>query len=77
MDKRFLYVDYETRNIEGKEFVIIYLLEYNKRQIFKIYRLKDIELIKKLDGFKFATDITDLIDFVIKRDGKISLNIKL
>lgn len=77
MEKHFLFVDYDTRNIEGKDFVIIYLLEYNKRQIFKIYKLKDAELIKKLDNFKFATDVTDFIDFVIKRDNKLALNINL
>ena len=77
MEKHFLFVDYDTKNIEGKDFIIIYLLEYNKRQIFRIYKIKDTEIMKKIDNLKFATDVTDLIDYVIKRDGKISLNIKL
>ena len=28
MNNQFLFVDYEKKNIEGKEFLVIYLLEF-------------------------------------------------
>lgn len=77
MNKQFLFVDYETRNIEGKDFVVIFLLECNRKQLFRIYKIKDGNIISKLDNFKKFQDLTNLIDFVIKRDNKIALDIKL
>lgn len=77
MEKQFLFIDYETRNIEGRDFVVIYLLEINKKQVFKIYKIQNGQLIGKIDNFKKFQDITNLIDFVIKRDNKISLDIKI
>lgn len=77
MEKQFLFIDYETRNIEGRDFVVIYLLEINKKQVFKIYKIQNGQLIGKIDNFKRFQDITNLIDFVIKRDNKISLDIKI
>lgn len=77
MEKQFLFIDYETRNIEGRDFVVIYLLETNRKQIFRIYKLQNGQLIGKIDNFKKFQDITNFIDFVIKRDNKISLDIKI
>ena len=77
MNNQFLFLDYETKNIEGKDFVIIYILEFNKKQIFKIYKLQQRDLVQKLETFNHFDNINDFIDFVIKRDGKISLDIKL
>lgn len=77
MEKQFLYLDYETRNIEGKDFIVICVLEYYRKQVYRIYKLKNADIIKKLDNFKHFDNINNLVDFVIKRDGKISLDIKL
>ena len=77
MSKQFLFIDYETRTIEGKDFVVIFLLECNRKQLFRIYKIKEGNIISKLDNLKKFQDITSLIDFVIKRDNKIALDIKL
>lgn len=77
MNNQFLYVDYEKRNIEGKEFLLIYVLEFYKKQIFKIYKIADNNLISKLNTFEKFDNINDYITFAIKRDGKISLDINL
>lgn len=77
MNNQFLFLDYEKRNIEGKEFIVIYILEFNKKQVFRIYKVFDDNISKKLATFKRFENIKDYIDFVIKRDNKISLDIKL
>lgn len=77
MYNQFFYLGYEERNIEGKEFLVIYVLEFSKKQIFKIYKTANEDLIFKLDNLEDFSNINDFIGFVIKRDGKISLDIKL
>lgn len=77
MNNQFFYIDYENRNIEGKIFLVIYVLEFNKKQVFKIYKISDDNLISKLNTLEKFDNINDYVGFVIKRDGKISLDIKL
>ena len=77
MDRKFFYIDYSTTNIEGKDFVCIYVLDYYNKQIFRIFKQKDNEIISKLNNYKLFNDITSHIDFIIKRNNKISLNIKI
>lgn len=77
MNNQFLFVDYEKRNIEGKEFLVIYILEFYRKQVFKIYKISDNNLIGKLNTLSKFDNINDFVDFVIKRDGKIALDIKL
>ena len=77
MNNQFLFIDYEKRNIEGKEFLVIYVLEFYRKQVFKIYKISDNNLISKLNSFEKFDNINDYLGFAIKRDGKISLDIKL
>lgn len=77
MNNQFLFVDYEKKNIEGKEFLVIYVLEFYRKQVFKIYKISDNNLISKLNTFEKFDNINDYLGFAIKRDGKISLDIKL
>ena len=77
MNNQFLFLDYKKRNIEGKEFLVIYVFEFNTKQVLKIYKISDDNLISKLDTFEKFENINYYLDFVIKRDGKISLDIKL
>ena len=77
MNNQFLFIDYEKRNIDGKEFLVIYVLEFYKKQVFKIYKISDNNLISKLNTFEKFDNINDYVCFAIKRDGKISLDIKL
>lgn len=77
MNNQFLFVDYEIRNIEGRDFIVIYILEFYKKQVFRIYKMADNNLISKLSTFEKFDNINDYLGVVIKRDGKISLDIKL
>lgn len=77
MNNQFLFISYENRNIEGKIFVVIYLFEFYRKQVFKIYKLSDDNLISKLNTLEKFDNVNDFVDFVIKRDGKIALDIKL
>lgn len=77
MNNQFLFVDYEKKQIEGKEFLVIYILEFYKKQVFKIYKISDDNLIGKLTTLSKFDNINDYVDFVIKRDGKIALDINL
>lgn len=77
MNNQFLFVDYEKKKIEGKEFLVIYILEFYKKQVFKIYKISDDNLIGKLTTLSKFDNINDYVDFVIKRDGKIALDINL
>ena len=77
MKYHFLFLDTENKNIEGRNFCVVYVLEFYKKQVFKIYKLFDANVEKKLATFKKFDNINDYVDFVIKGDGKISLDIKL
>lgn len=77
MNNQFLFLDYEKRIINQKEFVIINVLEFYSKQVFKIYKVFDNNLITKLNTFEKFDNINDFISFAIKRDNKISLDIKL
>lgn len=77
MDKDFLFLDYSTTNIEGKDFIVIYVLEFYKHQVFKIYKPKTKEIFSKLEELQPFDNINSLIDYVIKSNNKITLNINL
>ena len=75
MDKNFLYLDYSTTNIDGKDFIVIYVLEYYRHQVFRVYKPKSKEVFAKLEDLKPFDNINGLIDYVIKSNNKIALNI--
>ena len=77
MNSQFLFISYEKRNIGGKEFLAIYVLEFYRKKVYTIYKISDDYLISKLNTFEKLDNINDYVGFVIKRDGKISLDIKL
>lgn len=77
MNKQFLYVDYDKTKIDDKEFIVVYVLEFYSKKVFKIYKLFNTDLVEELDSFETFNNINDYVGFVIKRDGKISLDIKL
>ena len=52
MNNQFLFLDYEKRNIKGKEFLVISVFEFYKKQVLKIYKIPDDNLISKLDTFE-------------------------
>lgn len=76
MKYQFLFIDCEKKKIEEKDFLVIYILEFNKKQLFKIYKKFDTNLSNKINNLKRFDNMNDHVDFVIKRDNKISLDIK-
>lgn len=77
MNKNFLFLDYYTKNIQDKEFVVIYVLEFYSKKVFKIYKLKQTNLIQKLETFEKFDNLNDYIDFTIKSNNTLALNINL
>lgn len=77
MNNVFLFLDYNKREIEGNDFICINVLEFNKHQVFNIYKKYSKELLEKLNSFKSFQNINDYITFAIKSKGKITLDIKL
>lgn len=69
------YEDFETK--EGLKMVKITVLSYKTKTIHSIYKSYTKELITKLDSkYKLFDNCTNDITFVIKRDGKVALDIK-
>lgn len=77
MNKQFLYVDYEKTKIDDKEFIVVYVLEFYSKQVFKIYKLFNTDLVEELNVLDKFENINDKVCIAIKRNGKISLDIKL
>lgn len=77
MNNKFLYLDTEIANIQEKRFLRIYILELNRKIVFKVYKLYTPELAEKLKNLNILTDCTKQTNFVIKRDGKLSIDINL
>ena len=73
---KFLLMDIEEQTIQEKKFLCIFLYETRTHNIFRIYKLYDSKLFDNLKNFKNFQDITERITYVIKRDGKVSLDIK-
>ena len=77
MNNQFLFINFEKKTIGGKEFLAINVLEYFRKKVYTIYKTSNDDLISKLNTFDKLDNINDYVGFVIKRDGKISLDIKL
>lgn len=77
MKNQFLFLNFENKTIGGKEFLAINVLEYFSKKVFTIYKTFNADLFSKLNTFDKLDNINDYVCFVIKRDGKISLDIKL
>ena len=73
----FYFLGCEKREIDGKDFLCVHVLELSKKQVFRIfkpYKKDDFDTLALYDLF---TNITDNIGFIIKTGGKISLDIKI
>lgn len=73
---KFYYLGAEERNIEGKAFLKVSVLELERKQVFNIYKIKDTNFFNKISVYKVFDDITEKITYVIKSNGKIGLDIK-
>lgn len=74
---KFLYLDTELCNIQEKQYLRIYLLELEKKIVFKIYKPYTKDLAEKIKDLKQFTNLSQNVFFAIKRDGKLSLDINI
>lgn len=73
----FNYIDFDEQDIQGKKFICIYVLDFEKRIIFKIFKAYNDKLKEFLEGLDSFECINTNLSFAIKRDGKIALDIKI
>lgn len=73
----FNYIDYDVQDIQGKKFICIYVLDFEKRIIFKIFKPYNDKLKEFLEDLNLFECLNTNLTFVIKRDGKITLDIKI
>lgn len=76
MGDAFYFLDYDIQEIQKKRFLCIYILDLDKKVIFRIFKQYNDKLLEFLNEFSCFTSFNDYLHFVIKRDGKISLDIK-
>lgn len=73
-----VYIDYEIRNIQGKEYIAIHLYDLDKFAPIVIFKLKSDSLTDRLDtDYERFMGVSERITYDIKRNGKISLDIKI
>lgn len=78
MSDTIYFIGYDIQEIQKKKFICIYVLNYEKKvimRIFKVYNDKLIEYLK--DNITAFQEFNNYINFVIKRDGKIALDINI
>lgn len=61
---------------DDKTLIKVYVLDMKNKIVHIIYKTFTKEFIEKINSFKIFDNITNLIGFVIKRNGTISLDIK-
>ena len=78
MEDTFYFIDYDIQEIQKKKFICVYVLDFEKRVIFRIFKVFNDKLYEYLqDNFTAFQEFNSHLDFVIKRDGKIALDIKI
>lgn len=77
MNYQYFYLDYSIETINNQKYLRVYVLEFNRKCIFRIYKKYSLELEEKLGSLNTFDIIDSYISYVIKRDGKIALDINL
>lgn len=76
VDTQFIFLKADKTLIQNKNFIKISILEFKTLSIFHIYKPYSEEYFEKLlDTFTVFNDVSHCIDYVIKKDGRISLDI--
>lgn len=70
------FIKADKRNIEGKEFYKITILDLKNCQLFNFYRLVDNKSTAFVSNAKIFQEVSNQLSFVIKRNNKISFDIK-
>lgn len=74
--EKFYYLSTTEKEIEGKNFIVIYVLAFKAKCVFRIYKLKDTNSMNLTKDLKIFDDISSRITYAIKSGGKVTLDIK-
>lgn len=74
--ENIFYLNTQKRTIEGKEYYKINLLDLNNIQLFSFYRVVDVKSTNFVNIHKAFDNVSNALNFVIKRNNKISFDIK-
>lgn len=78
MQDTFYFIDYDIQEIQKKKFICVYVLDFDKKVVFRIFKVYNDKLKEYLDNtFEPFLNINAHLNFVIKRDGKIALDINI
>lgn len=76
----YLYLDHKIQNIEDKEFVHVSILycdtNNHNYSVCRVYALKTDDIINQLSYLSQFDDITSMIGFKVRNDGKVVLTLK-
>ena len=72
----FFYLGKLEQEIEGKKWIKILVFSNSKLVIVPIYKLYSNDLKGRLDKLKQFDNISSLVTFAIKSNGKVTLDIK-
>lgn len=74
--ENIFYLTNTKREINGKMYYRITILDMKNLQIFSFYHIADNQTTSFLANRKTFENISNFLTFVIKRNGKISFDIK-
>lgn len=74
--ENIFYLNSQKRVIEGKEYYKINVLDLNNLQVFSFYKTVDTKSSNFCNIHKTFDNISSSLSFVIKRNNKISFDIK-
>lgn len=77
MKDTFYFLESTDEKIENQQFLCIYVLDFDKHVVFRIFKKYTDDLYDKYAELGQFEDISEKITFAIKRDGKIALDINL
>lgn len=70
------YLNHYEKEIEGKKFFCFRILDLKNTQIFTFYHISDDKSKNFVANVKTFQDISDRLTLVIKRNNKISFDLK-
>ena len=70
------FIKADKRNIENKDYYKITVLDLKNCQLFSFYRLVDNKSTSFVSSVKIFQEVSGQLTFVIKRNNRISFDIK-
>ena len=70
------FIKADKRSIEDKDYYRITILDKKNCQLFNFYKLVDTKSTSFVNSVKLFEEISQKLTFVIKRNNKISFDIK-